>query len=82
MADLTPKQRAASRERVKEEVKVRKKVMKKKRDLFDEMTEGFDALADQRAGKRTLRTRAVKVKAAPSITARDLAKLRKQLGLS
>jgi len=38
MADLTPKQRAASSERVKEELKVRKKVMKKRRDLFDEMT--------------------------------------------
>ena len=56
--------------------------MKKKRDLFDEMTEGFDAMADRRAGKRTLRTRAVKVKAAPSITARELAKLRKRLDLS
>ena len=26
--------------------------MRKKRDLFDELVEGFDALADQRAGKR------------------------------
>jgi putative transcriptional regulator len=56
--------------------------MTKKRDLFDEMTEGFHALADQRAGKRTLGTRAVKVKAAPSITALELAKLRQQLDLS
>jgi len=28
--------------------------MTKKRNLFDELMEGFDALADQRAGKRTL----------------------------
>src|SRR6185437_16943524 len=30
--------------------------MRKKRNLFDELMEGFDALADQRAGKRTLWT--------------------------
>ena len=34
--------------------------MRKKRDLFDELVEGFDALADQRAGKRTLHTHVVK----------------------
>lgn len=28
--------------------------MTKRRDLFDELTEGLDALSDQRAGKRTL----------------------------
>jgi putative transcriptional regulator len=32
--------------------------MTKKRDLFNELTEGLDALAEQRAGKRTLRTHA------------------------
>jgi hypothetical protein len=36
--------------------------VRKKRKLFDELMEGFDALADQRAGKRTLRTHAVKSK--------------------
>ena len=56
--------------------------MRKKRDLFAELTEGFDALADQRAGKRTLRTHVVKVKPAPMITARELAKVRKQMNLS
>jgi hypothetical protein len=30
--------------------------MKKKRDLLAELTEGFDVLAAQRTGKRTLRT--------------------------
>lgn len=56
--------------------------MSKKRDLFDEMMEGFDALADQRAGKRTLRTHAVKAKPAPKISARELAKVRKDMNLS
>ena len=56
--------------------------MTKKRDLFKELNEGFDALTDQRAGKRTLRTHAVKAKPAPKITARELARIRKDLNLS
>jgi putative transcriptional regulator len=56
--------------------------MTKKRDLFNELVEGFDALADQRVGKRTLRTHAMKVKPVPSITARELAKVRKDMNLS
>jgi putative transcriptional regulator len=56
--------------------------MKKKRDLFGELTEGFDALAEQRAGKRTLRTHTVKVKPAPKITPRELTKVRKDMNLS
>jgi hypothetical protein len=39
--------------------------VRKKRKLFNELMEGFDALAEQRAGKRTLRTHAVKHKPAP-----------------
>jgi hypothetical protein len=45
--------------------------MTKKRDLFKELSEGFDALADQRAGKRTLRTHAVKANPVPKLTARE-----------
>lgn len=56
--------------------------MTRKRDLFEELNEGFDALVDQRAGKRTLRTHVVKVKPAPKITARELARIRKDLNLS
>jgi putative transcriptional regulator len=56
--------------------------MSKKRDLFDEMMEGFDALEDQRAGKRTLRTHSVKAKPAPKISAREVAKVRKDMNLS
>jgi len=56
--------------------------MTKKRDLFNELVEGFDALTEQRAGKRTLRTHAVKVKPVPTITARELAKIRQDMNLS
>jgi putative transcriptional regulator len=56
--------------------------LKKKRDLFAEVVEGFDALEEQRAGKRTLRTHALKTKPTPKITARELAKLRKDMNLS
>ena len=56
--------------------------LKKKRDLFAEIMEGFDALADRRLGKRTLRTHVVTIKPPPKITARGLAKLRKDMKLS
>jgi hypothetical protein len=42
--------------------------MRKKRNLFNELMEGFDALADQRAGKRMLRTRVAKPRPAPNMT--------------
>ncbi len=41
--------------------------MTRKRNLFDELNQGFSALAEQRAGKRTLRRHTVKVKAAPKV---------------
>lgn len=56
--------------------------MRKKRNLFDELMEGFDALADQRAGKRTLRTHAVKPKPVPQIRADELTKVREDMKLS
>ncbi|WP_297901136.1 transcriptional regulator [Metallibacterium sp.] len=56
--------------------------MRKKRNLFDELMEGFDALADQRAGKRTLRTHALKPKPAPEIRADELTKVREDMKLS
>jgi putative transcriptional regulator len=74
---------ASSVERARQgRVEGEEEIMTKKRDLFKELTEGFDALADQRAGKRTLRTHAVKAKPAPRITARELAQIRKTLNLS
>jgi len=56
--------------------------LRKKRDLFDELNEGFDALADRRAGKRTLRTHSVKARPVLKITPRELAKVRRDMNLS
>jgi putative transcriptional regulator len=56
--------------------------LKKKRDLFAEIVEGFESLAEHRLGKRTLRTHYVEIKPAPKITSRELAKLRKDMNLS
>lgn len=56
--------------------------MIKKRDLFKELIEGFDALAEKRGGKRTLRTHAVKVKPAPKIAPRELTRVREAMKLS
>jgi len=50
--------------------------MRKKRNWFEELMRGFDALADQRAGKRTLRTHAVKPKPASESSADELTKVR------
>lgn len=54
----------------------------KKRNLFAELAEGFDALAEERTGKRTLRTVDVENKPAPEISADDLLALRERLHLS
>lgn len=56
--------------------------MSKKRNLFAELVEGIDALADERTGKRTLRTHVVKPKLAPTISARELTKVREGMNLS
>lgn len=54
----------------------------KKRNLFAEIVEGFDALAEARTGKRTLRTHEVKALPTPNITAGELVSLRERLKLS
>ncbi len=54
----------------------------KKRNLFEELTEGFEALAEERAGKRTLRTHAVESRPAPEVTPEELIALRERLHLS
>ena len=53
-----------------------------KRKLFDELTEGFAALRAARRGKRTLRTHAVELRPAPSLTAGELLAVRQRLRLS
>jgi len=53
-----------------------------KRELFAELTEGMEALADSRRAKRTLRTPAMEFKPAPTVTPRELIRVRKNLKLS
>jgi putative transcriptional regulator len=54
----------------------------KKRNLFAELSEGFDALAKARTGKRTLRTHEVELKPVPQVDASELIALRERLHLS
>jgi hypothetical protein len=42
-----------------------------KRNLFAEITKGFDALADARKGKKTLRTSEVEIKPAVEVSAQE-----------
>jgi len=53
-----------------------------KRNLFAELSEGFEALAEARQGKRTLRS--VEVEAAPvvDVTPHDIRAMREHLNLS
>lgn len=53
-----------------------------KRNLFAEIAEGFDALAEERTGKQTLRTHEVEIRPAPVVTADELMALRTRLRLS
>jgi len=53
-----------------------------KRNLFAELTEGFDALAGERAGKQTLRTHAVTTKQIVPPSADELVALRETLHIS
>ena len=53
-----------------------------KRKLADEILEGFDALAGERQGKRTLRTHKLELKPPPEIGAWELVRLRERLRLS
>jgi putative transcriptional regulator len=55
---------------------------KSKRDVFDELTEGMVALAERRQGKRTLRTHAVEFKPAPTVTPKELVRVRESLNMS
>lgn len=40
-----------------------------KKNLFEEIVEGFNGLSDQRAGEQTLRTHKVEMRPAPEISA-------------
>jgi putative transcriptional regulator len=56
--------------------------VKRKRSLFNELTEGFDSLGVQREGKRTLRTHIVESNPSPGVTAAEVAALRDRMNLS
>ena len=53
-----------------------------KRNVFSELSEGFDSLKAEREGKRTLRTHAVASKPARAMTAKELVRVREKLNLS
>ena len=53
-----------------------------KREIFSELVEGFDALADERQGKVTLRTHKVHLKNLAPLTAEEVVAVRQQLNLS
>ena len=53
-----------------------------KRDLFSEISEGFEALAEMRKGKRTLKTHAVEYRPAPELAPEDLIRVREKLKMS
>ena len=53
-----------------------------KRELFAELAEGMEALAQAREGKRTLRTHSMESRPAPVVTPRDLVRVREGLNLS
>ncbi len=53
-----------------------------KRDLFAELSEGIEALAKARQGKRTLRTHTLEYKPAPTVTPKELIRVRKSLKIS
>jgi putative transcriptional regulator len=53
-----------------------------KRDLFAELMQGMDALASARQGKQTMRTHSLEYKPAPTLTPKELIRVRKNLKLS
>ncbi|WP_085694833.1 MULTISPECIES: DNA-binding transcriptional regulator [unclassified Pseudomonas] len=53
-----------------------------KRDIFSELMDGVEALADERQGKITLRTHKVQLPKLMPVTADELIAIRQQLNLS
>lgn len=56
--------------------------MKKKRDVFSEIVEGFDALAAERQGKLTLRQVQVESRPVPVLEPQEVLAVREKLHLS
>ena len=59
-----------------------KKPIFPRRNLNEELSEGFTALKQEREGKRTLRTHPVKFLVPPEITPEELIRLRQDLNMS
>lgn len=53
-----------------------------KRNLFEELIEGFDSMEAERKGKRTLRQHVVEKHPVPDVSAEELVQLRTRLNLS
>lgn len=53
-----------------------------KRNLFEELKEGIEAMGDERAGKITLRKHMVEYQAAPQVTAEEVLSVRDKLNVS
>lgn len=53
-----------------------------KRDLFEELVQGFDDLKSERKGKVTLKTTQVEIPKEPTITAKQIAKIREKYNYS
>lgn len=59
-----------------------KTTKRQKRDLFEEMMEGVQAMKSHRQGKITLRTHRVEMKPLPKVDATFIRKTREQLNVS
>ena|SRR5215204_1075653 len=78
LSDLAKAQREVLKQMIKNESQSKEDAMKRavkhiqkrsaKRELFAELSEGMDALADARSGNRMLRTHSVEIKPAPTVT--------------
>ncbi|WP_327439056.1 transcriptional regulator [Pseudomonas donghuensis] len=53
-----------------------------KRDVFSELSEGFDALAQERQGKLTLRSHKVQLAELMEVSAEELVAIRERLNMS
>lgn len=59
-----------------------KRGLKMKRDVFSELSEGFDALAQARQGKLTLRSHKVQLAELMAVSAEELVAIRERLNMS
>jgi putative transcriptional regulator len=80
MSDLTDDQRKLLAQMLKAELNCKRSIMK--RNLFDELSEGFQALVSERQGKLTLKQHAAERIVAPVVNSGELLSLRQKLNVS